>query len=118
MSASENRKLTLDTINQLPLNARRISVHALLLSWESWSSPWVNRFLLSIFWAKCRRLSFAAFRRIEQSTLPVRVLLGRWMIDFKLDWIAMISALSLLEMKKSSLPWPRQSVSSKPHGLK
>ena len=118
MSPSENRKLTLDTINQLPLNARRISIHALLLPWKSWSSPWVNRFLLPIFWAKWRRLSFAAFRRIEQSTLLVRAVLWRWMVDFKQDWIAMIKAVSLPEIKKTSLSWPRQSVSSKPHGLK
>jgi len=118
MSAWENRKLTLDTINQLPLNARRISVHTLLLSWKSWSSPWVNRFLLSIFLAKCRRLSLVTFRRIEHSTLPVRAVLWRWMVDFRRDWIAMINTFSLPEMKKSSLRWPRQSISSKPHGLK
>ena len=118
MSAWENRKLTLDTINQLPLNGRRISVHTLLLSWKSWSSPWVNRFLLSIFLAKCRRLSLVTFRRIEHSTLPVRAVLWRWMVDFRRDWIAMINTFSLPEMKKSSLRWPRQSISSKPHGLK
>ena len=114
VSAFENRELTLDTINQLPPNPRRIPIHGLLLSWDTWSSRWVNHCLLAVSWAKWSNISLAALRGFGQMTLPVRVLPGRWMFDFKRDWIAMINAFSLSEMKKSLLRWPRQSVSSKP----
>ena len=114
LSAFENRELALDTINQLPPNPRRIPIHGLLLSWETWSSRWVNRCLHAVSWAKWSNISLAALRGFGQMTLPVRVLPGRWMFDFKRDWIAMINAFSLPEMKKSLLRWPRQSVSSKP----
>ena len=114
LSAFENRELTLDTINQLPPNTHRIPIHRLLLSWETWSSRWVNRCLLAVSWAKWSSRSLAALRGFGQLTLPVRVLPGRWMFDFKRDWIAMINAFSLPEMKKSLLRWPRQSVPSKP----
>lgn len=114
MSASGNRALTLDTMNQLPRNSPRTSIHALLLSWKSWSPHWGTRFLPTISLTEWSRVSFATLRRIRQSTFLVQVLLRRWMFEFKRDWMAMINAIVFPQTKKSLLRWLRQSVSSKP----
>jgi hypothetical protein len=90
MSASENRTLTLDTMNQLPRNSRRTSIQASLLSWKSWSSHRATRFLRAISLAEWSRASFTALRRIIQSTFLVQVLLRRWMFAFKRDWTTVI----------------------------
>jgi hypothetical protein len=82
MSASEKRSLTLDTVNQLPCHPQ----------WP--------------------RAPFAVLRRIKQSTILVQVLLRRWVFEIKRDWIAMINAIALPEMKKSFLRWLRQPIHS------
>jgi hypothetical protein len=82
MSASEKGSLTLDKVNQLPRHPQ----------WP--------------------RAPFAALRRIRQSTFLVQVLLRRWVFEIKRDWIAMINAIALPEMKKPFLRWLRQPIHS------
>ncbi len=84
-SASKKRSLTLDTVNQLPQLPR----------YPQWP-----------------RAPVAALRRSRQSTFLVKVLLRRWVFDFKRGWIAMINASELPEMKKSFLRWLRQPIHS------
>ena len=80
MAASEKSSLTLDTVNQLPRHPQ----------WP--------------------RAPFAALRRIRQSTFLVQVLLRRWVFEIKRDWIAMINAIALPEMKKPFLRWLHQPI--------
>jgi len=104
-SASENRALTLDTMNRIPRDSRRTGIRALLLSLEAWRTPWETVFVPAISSAAWSRVSFAALRRIRQSAFLVQVLLRRWMFEFKRDWIAMINSIALPEMKKYFLRW-------------
>jgi hypothetical protein len=83
MSASEKGSLTLDKVNQLPRHPQ----------WP--------------------RAPSAALRRIRQSTLLVQGLLRRWVFEIKRDWIAMINAIALPEMKKPFLHWLHQPYSIK-----
>jgi general secretion pathway protein A len=108
--SSKKHALTLEAMNQLPVNSRGTSILALLLSWKWGSILWVNRFLLSISLAKWRRVSFAVLRKIGQSVLSVGVLLRRWWFDFKRDWSAMIDAMALPKMKRSFLRWLHQPI--------
>jgi general secretion pathway protein A len=107
ITLAENRTLALHTINQLPRSSCRTSIHALLPSWESWSPRWMNGFLATISLAEWPHLSFAALRRIRQSTSLVQALLRRWKFGFTLDWMAMTNAIALPEMKKTFLRWLR-----------
>jgi len=108
--SAKKHALTLETLNQLPVNSRGTSILALLLSWKWGSILWINRFLLSISLAKWRRVSFGVVRRIGQSVLSVGVLLRRWWLDFKRDWSAMIDAMALPKMKRSLLRWLHQPI--------
>jgi general secretion pathway protein A len=112
ISLAENRTLTLDSMNQLPRNSPRTSIHALLLSWKSRRLHWVTRFSPVVSLAEWSRVSLAALRRIRASAFLDRVLLRRWMVEFKHDWIAMINAIALPGMKKSFLRWLRQPIHS------
>jgi len=107
ITLAENRTLALHTINQLSRSPRRTPIHALLFSWKSWSPHWMNGFLATISLAKWSRVSFAALRRIRQSTFLHQALLRRWKLEFILDWTAMINAIALPEMKKSFVRWLR-----------
>jgi hypothetical protein len=104
---SENSTLTVHTINQLARSSRRTPMHILLLSWKSWSPHWMNGFLATVSLADCSHMWFAALRRIRESTFLVQALLRRWKFEFRLDWIAMTSAIALPEMKKSFFRWLR-----------
>ena len=106
----KKRALTLETMNQLPVNSRGTSILALLLSWKWGSILWVNRFMLSISLAIRRRVSSAVLRKIGQSFLSIRVSLRRWSVDFKRDWSAMIDAMALPKMKRSLLRWLHQPI--------
>jgi general secretion pathway protein A len=108
--SAKKRALTLEAMNQLPVNSRLASIHALLLSWKWGSLLWVNRFLLSISLAARRRVSFAVLRKIGQSAFPTGLLLRRWWFDFKRDWSAMIDAMALPKMKSSFLRWLHQPI--------
>jgi general secretion pathway protein A len=108
--SAKKRALTLEAMNQLPVNSRLTSIHALLLSWKWGSLLWINRFLLSISLAKWRRLSFAVLRKIGQSAFPTRLLVRRCWFDFKRDWSAMIDAMALPKMKSSFLRWLHQPI--------
>ena len=108
--SAKKRALALEAMNQLPVNSRLMSIHALLLSWKWGSLLWVNRFLLSISLAKWRRVSFAVLRKIGQSGLSVLLLPRRWWFDFKRDWSAMIDAMALPKMKSSFLRWLHQPI--------
>jgi general secretion pathway protein A len=107
ISVAENSTLALHTIDQHPRSSRRTPIHALLLSWKSWSPHWMNGFLPTISLAKWSHVSFAALQRIRESTFLVQALLRRWKFEFKRDWIAMINAIALPEMKNSFLRWLR-----------
>ncbi len=67
--SAKKRALTLEAMNQVPVNSRLTSIRALLLSWKWGSLLWINRFLPSISLAKWRRVSFAVLRKIGQSSL-------------------------------------------------
>jgi hypothetical protein len=108
--SAKKRALTLEAMNQLPVNSRLTSIHALLLSWKWGSLLWVKRFLLSISLAKWRSVSFAVLRKIGQSAFPTRLLLRRCWYDFKRDWSAMIDAMALPKMKSSFLRWLHQPI--------
>jgi hypothetical protein len=108
--SAKKRALTLEAINQLHVNSRLTSIHALLLPWKWGSLLWVNRFLLSISLAKWRRVSFAVRRKIGQSAFPIRLFLRRCWFDFKRDWSAMIDAVPLPKMKSSFLRWLHQPI--------
>jgi general secretion pathway protein A len=105
IAPAENRPLTLHTINQPPRSSRRTTIYALLLSWKSWSPRWVNGFLAAISLAKWSHAFFAVLRRIRRSTFLIQALLRRWKFEFRLDWIAMIAAMALPEVKKTFLRW-------------
>jgi general secretion pathway protein A len=100
---SQNRTLTLYTINRLPGTSRRTVIPALLLSWKSWTSRWVTRFLPTVSLAEWLHVPLAALLRIRQSALLGQALLRRWKCDFKRDWIAMINAMHCRRWKKSFL---------------
>ncbi len=89
---AENRTLTPDTIKQLPRSSRRTAIHALLLSWKTWSSR-VTAFLPAISWAEGSRTFLIALRRIKRSAFLGQTLLRRWKCEFKRDWIAMINGM-------------------------
>lgn len=103
--SAKKRAPSLEAMNQIPINSRLLSIHALLLSRKSESVLWVNRFLVSISLAKWRRVSFAVLRKIGQSAFPTRLSLRRCWFDFKRDWSAMIDAMALPKMKTSFLRW-------------
>jgi general secretion pathway protein A len=106
-----HRALTLESVNQLSVHSRRMSIYALLLSWKWGSLLWINRFLLSISLAKWPRESFAVLvRRIRQSALPLQPLLRHCWFDFKRDWNAMLDAMALPKMKRSLLRWLNQPI--------
>jgi hypothetical protein len=107
ISIVENRTLTLDTMDEPARSSRRTAIRALFLSWKWWSPYWLTGFLPTISLAEWSHVSFAALRRIRQSTFLVQALLRRWKLEFRLDWIAMINAIALPEMKKSFLRWLR-----------
>jgi type II secretory pathway predicted ATPase ExeA len=91
ISIAENRTPTLDTINQLHPSSGRTVIHALLVSWKSWSSRWVTGFLATISLAGWWHVSLVALRRIRQWAFLGQALLRRWKCEFKRDWIAMIN---------------------------
>jgi general secretion pathway protein A len=107
ISLAESRTVTLHSIDQHPRSSRRTPIHALLLSWKSWSPHWVTGFLPTISLAEWSHVSFAALRRIRRSIFLVQALLQRWKFEFRRDWIAMINAIALPEMKNSFLRWLR-----------
>jgi type II secretory pathway predicted ATPase ExeA len=92
ISNAQNNAPTLYTTTRLPRSSRRPSIHALLLSWKPWSSPWVTGFFGHRF-----------FGRIRRSVLLGQALLRRWKCEFKRDWIAMIDAMRCQRRKKSFL---------------
>ncbi len=108
--SAKKHALTLETVNRLPVNSRRTSILALLLSWKWGSILWVNRFMLSIPLAMRRRVSPAVLRKIGQSFLSVRGSLRRSWVDFKCDWSAMLDAMALPKMKRSVLRWLHQPI--------
>ena len=107
ISITENGALTLDAMNQPPRSSRRTATHALLFSWKWWGPHWVTGFLPTVSLTEWSHVSFEALRRIRQSIFLVQALLRRWKFEFRLDWIAMINAIALPEMKKSFLRWLR-----------
>jgi hypothetical protein len=74
-------------------SSRRPVIHAPFLSWKSWSPHWLTGFLPTISLAEWSHVSFAALRRIRQSTFLVQALLRRWKCEFERDWMAMINAM-------------------------
>lgn len=108
--SAKKRALTLEAVNQLPVNSRGTSIFTLLLSWKWGSILWVKRFLLSISSAKWERVSSVVLRQIGQSFLSGRASLRRWCVDFKRDWTAMIDAMALPKMKRSVLRWLHQPI--------
>jgi general secretion pathway protein A len=107
-SLAENRTLTLDTVNQLSRNSARRPIPTPLVSWKSRSPHSAARSLPAISPAELSRVSVAALRRISASCFPDQALLRRWMFEFRRDWMAMISALALPEIKKYFFLWLRQ----------
>jgi len=110
MSAAENRAITLENMNRIPRDSRRTWIRALLRSLEAWGTLRETVFLPAISLAGWPRVSAAALRRIRQATFPVRVLLRRWVFEFKRDWVAMLNDIALPEMKNSLLRWLRQPI--------
>jgi hypothetical protein len=108
--SATKRTLSLEAMNELPINSRLTSIQALLLSWKCGRLLWVNRFLLSISLAKWRRVSLAVLRKIDQSAFPTWLSLRRCWFDFKHDWSAMIDAMALPKMKNSFLRWRHQPI--------
>jgi type II secretory pathway predicted ATPase ExeA len=111
MSPSENRALTLETVNRVARDSRRTSIHTLLPSLKAWRTHWESGFLPAISSVAWSRVSPAVLRWIRQPIYPVQVL-QRWIFDFKRDWIAMIDAIALPEIKRSFLRWLRQPIHS------
>jgi general secretion pathway protein A len=113
MSPSENRALTLETVNRVARGSRRTSIRTLLPSLEAWRTHWESVFLPAISSVAWSRVSPAVLRWIRQPIYPVQVL-QRWIFEFKRDWIAMIDAIALPQMKRSFLRWLRQPIHSNP----
>jgi hypothetical protein len=111
MSAPGNRALSLDTMNRIPRGPRRSSIHALLPSLEAWRTRCETVLLRTISPATWSRVYAAAVRRIRQPIYPAQIL-QRWIFEFKRDWMAMINAMALPEMKRSFLRWLRRPIHS------
>jgi len=92
-SSAAKRNPISDAQSRALRSSRRPVIRALLLSWKSWSSQWVTGFLPTVSLAEWSHMSFAALRRIRQSTFLVQALLRRWKCEFKRDWMAMINAM-------------------------
>jgi type II secretory pathway predicted ATPase ExeA len=86
----------LRTVNQVPRTTRRTAI-----------PDWMNGFLPTISLVEWSHVPFVALRRIRQLTFLVRESLRRWKVEFRFDWIAMMNAVALPEMKKSLLRWLR-----------
>jgi general secretion pathway protein A len=113
ISASEICALTLDTMNRIPGKSHHTQLRALLPSLEWWRAVRETVFLRAIPRTAWSRVSAAVIRWIEEPFYPARAL-HRWKVEFKRDWISMINAAAFPLMKKSSLRWLRQPISSKP----
>jgi len=111
MFASENRAPT--TMNRISRSSRRAQIRALFLSSGWWRVPRGTVFLRAISPAAWSRVSAAVIQRIRQPVYPARAL-HRWNVELKRDWISMINATALPQMKKSLLRWLCQPISSKP----
>jgi general secretion pathway protein A len=110
---SEIRALTFDTINRIPGSARRTPIRGLFPSLEWWRALRKTVLLRATPPTAWSRVPAAVVRRIREPHYPARVL-HRWNVEFKRDWISMINTPAFSEMKKSSLRWLRQPMSSKP----
>ena len=97
ISSTQNRTLTLDTMNQPARGSYRTSIRARFLSWKWRSVHWMKGFLTPISFAEWSHVPFAVLRRM----------LRRWKFEFRLDLVVMINAIALPEMKKSFLRWLR-----------
>lgn len=112
MFASEIRGLTLETMNRIPGNSRRIQIRALFPSWWWWRALRETVLLRAIPPATWSRAFAAVMRRISKPFYPAQVL-HRWKVEFKRDWMSTINAGAFPRMKESSMRWLRQPISSK-----
>lgn len=101
-SAAERSPIS-DTQSRTLHNSRRLGIHALLLSWKSWSSQRATGFLPTVSLAEWSRVCLVALRRIRQSVFLGQALLRSWKCEFKRDWMAMINGMRRSKTKKSFL---------------
>lgn len=90
-SSAAKRSPISDAQSRTLRSSRRPGIGALLLSWKSWSSQRVTRFLPTVSLAEWSHMSLVALRRISQPVFLGQALLRRWMREFKRDWMAMIN---------------------------
>jgi len=109
---TENRALTLETINRIPHNRRLGWIRSRLAPLEKLGSS-LRAFLLpAVSPAAWSHISATIVRWSCQPFYPAK-LLQYWVFGFKRDWIAMMNAFGFRQMKTSLLHWLRQPVSSK-----
>jgi general secretion pathway protein A len=113
ISSSRICALTLDTMNRIPVKSRHTRLRVLLPTLEWWRRVRESVFMRAIPRTAWSRVSAAVIRWIREPSDPARVL-HCWKVEFKRDWIAMINAVAIPHMKRSSMRWLRQPISSKP----
>jgi general secretion pathway protein A len=111
--ASGNRALTLDTMNRIPCNSRGTQVPALFSSLETWRTFCEIVLMSVVSPAAWSRMSAAVVRSIRQP-IHLAPVVQHWLFEFRRDWISMMNAMGLAQMKTSVLHWLRQPLSSKP----
>ena len=109
-SAPKKLALRLEIMNRILYDSCRTRIRALLRTLKALHTSRETGFLRVISSAARSRVSGAALRGIKQSTFRIRVLLLRWMLDFKCDWAVMINAIALPNRKNSFSQWLRQPV--------
>ena len=110
--APEICALTLDAMNRLPGKSRHTQLRAFFHSLEWWRALRETVFLRPIPRTAWSRVFAPVIRWIREPFYPARVL-HRWKVEFKCDWISMVNAVAFPLMKKSSMQWLRQPISSK-----
>ena len=99
-------------MNRLPGKSRHTQLRAYFPSLEWWRALRETVFLRPIPRTAWSRVFAPVIRWIRGPFYPAQVL-HRWKVEFKCDWISMVNAVAFPLMKKSSMQWLRQPISSK-----
>jgi type II secretory pathway predicted ATPase ExeA len=108
-----NKPTSAGKSNRISGNSRRTPIRGLFPSLKWWRALRETVLLRATPPTAWSRVPAPVVRRIREPHYPARVL-HRWNVEFKRDWISMINAAAFSQMKKSSLRWLRQPISSKP----
>jgi type II secretory pathway predicted ATPase ExeA len=109
--ATENRGLSLDSMDGMLLKSGRRWMHQLYRPWKaSWSSLWTR---VGPAISTAMRVPAGVLRTTRGTMATARAVLRHWVLGFRHDCKVTVNAMGFPQMKKSLGQWLRQPMSSK-----